>query len=69
MLVQKTRIHNRRHMKYHFIPLDIQFTFSNEWSTINTVKEIVGHSSYTTTLKYSHLAPAHKNDMAQKRPY
>ena len=36
---------------------------------LTTVKEIVGHSSYTTTLKYSHLAPGHKNDMAQKRPY
>ena len=36
--------------------------------SLTTVKEIVRHSSYNTTLKYAHLAPGHKNDMAQKRP-
>ncbi len=36
---------------------------------LTTVKEIVGHSSYTTTLKYSHLASGYKDEMIQKRPY
>jgi integrase len=36
---------------------------------ITTVKEIVGHSSISTTLKYAHLAPSHTQEMISKRPY
>ncbi|MBN2367157.1 MAG: site-specific integrase [Calditrichaeota bacterium] len=36
---------------------------------LTTVKEIVGHSSINTTLKYAHLAPSHTSEMLQKRPY
>ena len=36
---------------------------------LNTVKEIIGHACYTTTLKYAHLAPSHKDEMIQRRPY
>jgi len=36
---------------------------------LTTVKEIVGHSSFTTTLKYTHLSTSHKEQMASKRPY
>ncbi len=34
-----------------------------------TVQKIIGHGSFITTLKYSHLAPSHKEDMISKRPY
>jgi len=36
---------------------------------INTVKEMVGHSSINTTLKYAHLAPNHAGEMLKKHPY
>ena len=36
---------------------------------LTTVKEIVGHSSYVTTLKYAHLADGFKEEMVGKRPY
>ncbi|MCB0285631.1 MAG: site-specific integrase, partial [Calditrichaeota bacterium] len=36
---------------------------------VNTVKELIGHVSIATTLRYAHLAPKHKNVMAGKRPY
>jgi site-specific recombinase XerD len=36
---------------------------------ITTVKEIVGHSSINTTLKYAHLEPSHTQEMISKRPY
>ena len=36
---------------------------------ITTVKEIVGHSSISTTMKYAHLAPSHTQEMISKRPY
>ena len=36
---------------------------------LTTVKEMVGHSSINTTLKYAHLAPNHISAMIKKRPY
>lgn len=36
---------------------------------LTTVQEIVGHASFSTTLRYAHLAPKHKNEMSNKRPY
>ena len=36
---------------------------------LRTVQELVGHANYNTTLKYAHLAPNHKEEMIQKRPY
>ena len=36
---------------------------------LTTVKEIVGHSSIATTLKYAHLAPQHTKEMIKKRPF
>ena len=34
-----------------------------------TVQKIIGHGSFTTTLKYAHLAPNHAEEMTSKRPY
>lgn len=36
---------------------------------LTTVREIVGHSSINTTLKYAHFAPSHTSEMLKKRPY
>jgi integrase len=36
---------------------------------LTTVKEIVGHSSFTTTLRYAHLSTSHKDQMASRRSY
>ena len=36
---------------------------------LTTVKEIVGHSSINTTLRYAHRAPDHTSEMLKKRPY
>jgi len=36
---------------------------------LTTVKEIVGHSSFTTTLRYAHLSTSHKEQMSSKRLY
>ena len=34
-----------------------------------TIKEMVGHASIETTLKYAHLAQSHLDNMIKKRPY
>ncbi|MBD3225940.1 MAG: tyrosine-type recombinase/integrase, partial [Caldithrix sp.] len=36
---------------------------------IITIKDLVGHASIETTLKYAHLAQDHKSQMQSKRPY
>jgi len=36
---------------------------------LTVVQHLVGHSNFTTTLKYAHLAPNHKDEMIEKRPY
>ncbi|MFZ0390118.1 MAG: tyrosine-type recombinase/integrase [Calditrichia bacterium] len=36
---------------------------------LRTVQELVGHGDYATTLKYAHLAPNHKDEMIDRRPY
>ena len=34
-----------------------------------TVRELVGHGSIKTTMKYAHLAESHKAEMQARRPY
>lgn len=70
---QQIKFYLRKAGVGHIRPHDLRHTFASqlvmEGVDLRTVQELLGHSSFTTTLIYAHLTQEHLQEAIKKLPY